>query len=184
MKIMKYSMEPALFKEPLEEFLQVFGDLDFLGSSNNLTKSGQTLMERNLNPRVFMCQYAREPREMIKGGIPRCNLFHYSLTNGGFGFTFNQADFWSLYSSTWYTKEFAKIYWPKGFKNFNSHGHFAEKKGWRYSKDNIFYPIQSGQKNGLTVCNSSLKHIEFFYIIPTSLYCMHILDIFTRTQKL
>ena len=151
MKIMKYSMEPALFKEPLEEFLQVFGDLDFLGSSNNLTKSGQTLMEINLNPRVFMCQYSREPKVIAKSGRSRCNLFHHSLTNGGFGYTFNQADFWSLYSSTWYTKEFAKIYWPKGFKSSISDDHLIEKKEWRNSKDNIFYPVQSGPENGLYV---------------------------------
>ena len=114
-------------------------------------------MKDNFNPRVFACQYAREPKEMLKSasadapGKPRCDLFHHSLTNGGFGYSFNQADFWDLFASTWYTKEFAKIYWPKGFKSSNSDDDLNEKKGWRNSKDTIFYPVQSGPKNGLTV---------------------------------
>ena len=152
MKVMKYSMQPVVVEEPLEDFLEVFDNLDFLGGFSNLTKSGQTLTKENWNPRVFACQYARQPEEMIDGfGIPSFDLFHHSLTNGGFGYTFNQADFWDLFSSTWYTKEFAKIYWPKGFKSSNSDDHLIEKKEWRNSKDNIFYPVQSGPENGLTV---------------------------------
>ena len=157
MKVMKYSMQPALFEEPLEDFLEAFDNLDFLGGFSNLTKSGQELMRDNFNPRVFACQYAREPKEMLKSadvsGRPRCDLFYHSLTNGGFGYSFNQADFWDLYSSTWYTKEFSKIYWPKGFKSFNYDDHLDEKNGWRNSTDNIFYPVKSGPKNGLTVTN-------------------------------
>ena len=80
-----------------------------------------------------------------------CDLFHFSLTNGGLGYSFNQADFSNLYSSTWYAKEFAKIYWPKDFKSSNSDDHLDEKNGWRNSKDNIFYPVQTGPENGLTV---------------------------------
>ena len=99
-------MQPALFEEPLEDFIEVFGNLDFLSGFGNLTKSGQKMRERNLNPRVFACQYARKPKEMIMVGRSGCNLFHHSLTNGGFGYTFNQADFWDLYSSNWSLKNF------------------------------------------------------------------------------
>ena len=106
-------------------------------------------MERNRNPRVFMCQYAREPKQMT---YKNCDLFQISMTNVGLGYSFNQADFWDLYSSTWYTKEFAKIYWPKGFKkSSNSDDHLDKKNGWRNSKDNIFHPVQTGPENGLTV---------------------------------
>ena len=164
MKVMKYSMQPVLFEEPLEDFLEVLDDLDFLGGFSNLTKSGQVLMNKNLNPRVFACQYAREPKEMISYyGKPRCDLFHHSLTNGGLGYSFNQADFWDLYSSTWYTKEFAKIYWPKGFKRSKSDDYLDEKKEWRNSTNNIFYPVQSGQKNGLTVTVLEYNTFSIFF---------------------
>ena len=146
-------MQPALLKEPLKDFLEIFGNLDFLGGFSNLTSGGdlkKKLMERNRNPRVFMCQYAREPKQMYS---ENCDLFQISMTNGGLGYSFNQADFWDLYSSTWYTKEFAKIYWPKGFNRSNSNNHLDGKNGRRNSKDNIFYPVQSGPKNGLTVTN-------------------------------
>ena len=139
---MKYSMQPVLFKEPLKDFLDVFGNLDFFGF-NNVTKFGyyrRQLMEKNLNPRVFMCPYARKNMDWYE-----CDLFQMSFTNRGFGYTFNQADFWDHYISTWYTKEFSEIYRPKSFKK--SDNHLDEKQGWRKSKDNIFYPIQSGPKD-------------------------------------
>ena len=151
-------MQPALFKEPLKDFLDIFGNLDFLGGFSNLTlKSGfnlnKKLMERNWNPKVFMCQYARKPKQM---DYQNCDLFQISMTNGGFGYSFNQADFWDLYSSTWYTKEFAKIYRPKGVKMSDS----DMESGWRNSKNNIYYPVQSGPENGLTV--TVLIHIQYF----------------------
>ena len=145
MKVMKYSMQPTLFQESLEDFLEVFDNLDFLGGFSNLTKSGQFLIKENYNPRLFMCQYAREPEDMH---WDNCDLFQVSLTNGGLGYTFNQADFWNIYFPTKYTKEFAKIYLPKGFKSSNSNDNIDE---WSNSKDNIFYPVQSGPENGLTV---------------------------------
>ena len=153
MKVMKYSMQPALLEEPMEDLLKVLDDLNFLGGFSNLTKRVPFgLLKENFNPRVFGCQYAREPEEMWDyNGKPKCDLFHHSLTNGGIGHSFNQANFWDIYSSTWYTKEFAKIYWPKGFKSSNSDDHLDGKKGWRNLTDNVYYPVQSGQKNGLTV---------------------------------
>ena len=39
MKVVKYSMQPVLYEEPLEDFLEIFGNLDFLGSFNKLTNS-------------------------------------------------------------------------------------------------------------------------------------------------
>ena len=158
MKVMKYSMQPVLFKDPLKDFLDIFGDLDFL-EFNNLYESKNTgehttksLTERNRNPRVLMCQYRRQPLNMIELTsnaivVPKCNLFHLSLTNGGFGYTFNQANFWDMYSSTQYTEEFAKIYRPKGHKTPDSDHDYSNTN----HKDNIFYPIQSGEENGLKV---------------------------------
>jgi hypothetical protein len=69
LKVMKYSMQPAVFNETLQDFLRVFGNLDFLGR-NNITKGypypskdhrandiKKDLMETNKNSRVIMCQY-------------------------------------------------------------------------------------------------------------------------------
>ena len=60
MKIMKYSIQPAIFYEPLESFLEAYDNLDFL-PFNNLTKfksrKHRNLMEYNSNPRILMCQY-------------------------------------------------------------------------------------------------------------------------------
>ena len=146
-------MQPVSFKEPLKDFLDVFGNLDFLGF-NNLTKFGskdyynyrKVFMDLNRNPRVIKCQYARN----VGRSFPQsCELFQMSINNRGIGYTFNQADFWNQYISTWYTKYFFKIYRPKGFKN--SDNHLDGRDGWRNFKDNIFYPIQSGPNHGLTV---------------------------------
>ena len=123
-----------------------------------------TLMERNQNLRIFMCQYAREPAPLY---YYNCNLFQTSLTNRGLGYSFNQADFWDLYSSTWYTKEFANIYWPKGFNGSHSDN---GKNGWRNSVNNIFYPVRSGQDNGLTVTD-----IIFFIFSPISNLTVYVL---------
>ena len=158
---MKYSIQPVSFKEPLKDFLDVFGNLDFLGF-NNLTKFGyknqnygygiinynyrEAFMDLNWNPRVINCQYAKNVEGFFADG---CKLFQMSITNRGIGYTFNQANFWNQYISTWYTRDFFKIYKPKGFKN--SDNHHDGRDGWRNYKDNIFYPIQSGPNHGLTV---------------------------------
>ena len=168
LKVMKYSMQPAVFTETLQDFLQVFGNLDFLGR-NNITKGYPYLskvwpnraneskawpdrvndikkdfMETNKNSRVIMCQYGRIPKVMNPSN---CDLFHVTLTNEGFGYSFNQADFWDIFSSTPYTKEYAKIYQPKEFtRSTNMKNH-----PWINSQNNILYPFQAGPENGLTV---------------------------------
>ena len=147
---MKYSIQPIVFKEPLKDFLGVFGNLDFLGF-NNFTKFGsyrQDFMDLNWNPRIFGCQYS-DPYFNFDTG---CELFHLSLTNRGIGYTFNQADFFDQYISNWYTKEFSKIFKPKGIKYFDKHPDGKHKS--RNSKSNIFYPVMSGPKYGLTVTNN------------------------------
>ena len=156
---MKYSMQllqPDWHEQDSElfrGFLDEFGNLDFLGFTN-LTKFGfyrTRFMGMNFNPIVFKCQYARKfGNEYNMEWFGLCDLFQFSLTNGGFGYTFNQADFLDQYISTWYTKEFSKIYSPKGFKD-SGHHKDGNKDVWWNSTDNIFYPLQSGPKNGLTV---------------------------------
>ena len=115
LKLMKYSIQPAVFYEPLEKFLKSFDNLEFL-SFNNLTKheKDRRLMEYNPNPRVLMCQYAGGSSDEKPPPFD-CDLFHISMTNNGIGYTFNNVNFWDMFSKTTYTEMFSKIMTPKGF---------------------------------------------------------------------
>ena len=118
LKVMKYSTQPVLFNEPLEDFLEVFGNIDALG--NNLTKFSslkKDLMEVNINPRVFMCKYAGITESFTPSG---CNLFYTSMTNEGFGYSFNKANFWDIFERTAFTELYAKIMRPKGYNSLPS----------------------------------------------------------------
>ena len=147
MKVMKYSTQPAQFEEPLERFLESFDNLDFLPFSNmskyRKTYKYKKLMDINPNPRVFMCNYAS--KEKLSPGV--CNLFHIAPTNEGIGYTFNNANFWDIFSIGYYTNLFAKIFKPKGYHVEQS----IREEGKLYPKSGIQFPLQSGLANGLEV---------------------------------
>ena len=153
LKVMKYSIQPVLFKEPLKDFLEVFDNLDFLGY-NNFTKFDnfrRNLMEVNLNPRIYMCQFAGNPISMSPS---YCDMFHPSLTNAGIGYSFNKANFWDIFSEHNYTKLHAKIYRPKGFNwpsSVNEYDENDQNQRWVYPRDNISFPETSGPAYGLIV---------------------------------
>ena len=71
-------------------------------------------MEYNQNPRVLMCHYLEgKPLDVM---IPEdCQAFKLSITTEGIGYTFNNANFWDMFTITNYTSLFAKIMTPKGF---------------------------------------------------------------------
>ena len=155
---MKYAIQPAKYNEPLEEFLESFDDLKFL-LYKNLTglrndKDLFKLMETNLNPRVWLCDYAGEYNIF---NPQSCNLFRTSMTNDGFGYTFNNANFWDIYSRTNYTETFAKIMQPKGLKEDKFQQNFDENdEQWVYPKNGIRFPFISGPSGKLEVkiiCN-------------------------------
>ena len=146
LKVMKYSTQPVLFSEPLEDFLEVFGNIDAIG--NNLTKFPTMklyLMETNYNPRVFMCQYDGQPKHLD----PKlCNLFYSSMTNEGFGYSFNMVNFWDIFKETSFTQLYSKIMRPKGYNTLPAP---IESRRWVYPGTNLFFPDFSGPAYGLTV---------------------------------
>ena len=71
-------------------------------------------MEYNPNPRILMCKYEGGRSEMLPSP-KKCQSFHLSITNDGIGYTFNNANFWDIFSRTNYTELYAKIMTPKGF---------------------------------------------------------------------
>ena len=156
MKIMKYSIQPAVFYEPLESFLESYDNLDFL-PFNNLTKfesrKQRNLMEYNSNPRILMCQYPEG--KQVDDNVPKdCQSFHVSITSEGIGYTFNNANFWDTFRELNYTKLFSKIMRPKGFKKQPSLPYGTDENDmndrWMYPK-NISFPVKSGHLHGLKV---------------------------------
>ena len=157
LKLMKYSIQPALYFEPLDEFLLSYDNLDFL-HFNNLTNHTSTffkrnlkeiLMERNPNPRILKCNYASREYPHPEN----CNLFYNSLTNDGFAYTFNNADFWDMFLETHYANLFSKIMRPKGYKKKNEISNVLTEVDysnngidWVYPKEGIVYPNKSGPK--------------------------------------
>ena len=151
LKIMKYSIQPPVFYEPLEDFLKSYDNLDFL-PFNNLSKFNsreqRNLMEYNKNPRILMCQYGEG--KPVKIMVPKdCQAFHTSMTNSGIGYTFNNANFWDIFTKTNYTNLFAKIMRPKGFDEEPSDIKVEDEYSM-YSK-NITFPKNSGPFYGLQV---------------------------------
>ena len=157
MKIMKYSIQPAVFYEPLESFLESYDNIDFL-PFNNLTKFSsrrqRNLMEYNSNPRILMCQYPEGKRFYTM--VPKdCQLFHTSITSDGIGYTFNNANFWDIFRKIDYTKLFSKIMRPNGFNKEPLPSHRFDENtstnNQRMYPKNIHFPIKSGHLHGLEV---------------------------------
>ena len=149
LKVMKYSIQPAVVHESLEDFLESFDNLDFL-SFNNWTRYSRTkrfhLTEVNLNPMVYSCNYAQREKSLNNN----CTLFHHSLTNDGMGYTFNNANFRDMYSTTSYMDLFSKIMRPKEYKRTRVEQ--IDKDGLTYPKG-IEFTQGSGPTSGLEVHN-------------------------------
>ena len=165
LKIMKYSIQPPLYHEPLDEFIESFDNLEFLPYKNLTTyikENGvKKLMETNTNPRIFMCRYSGVDKLLP----PNCNLFHMSLTNQGMGYSFNVANFWDIFSHTKYTNMFAKIMRPKGYNTKASKEEFYlknEDDQWAYPERGIISPIRSGPTSRLEVSWYQQKSLPGF----------------------
>ena len=151
MKIMKYSIQPAVFYEPLESFLEAYDDLDFLPFNNLMkfkSRKQRNLMEYNSNPRILMCQYPEGKK--VGNMVPKdCQSFHASITSEGIGYTFNNANYWDTFRGTNYTKLFSKIMRPKGFNKEPSPSLGSDKQ--RMYPKNIYFPLKIGHLHGLEV---------------------------------
>ena len=156
MKILKYSVQSPVVREPLKEITDIFGDLSFLGPYKNVTRYPKLvprLLKTDFNARILMCRYAGKPSTMRP---TNCDLFKRVVTNEGLGYSFNQAPFWWLFSKSSYTEHFAKIMKPKGYDEPGSlqpklieDEAQDEHSRWPYPGQGILFPANSGPKYGL-----------------------------------
>ena len=104
---MKYARQPPHAVESDSDFSATFDNFPTLGYS---VRNDETFKHVS-NPAIPMCQYAGKPKEWK---MSKCNLLTRSITNTGFGYSFNAVDFWMLYKNTTFTKTFSDIMVPKG----------------------------------------------------------------------
>ena len=109
LKVFSYSLQPPSYSEELADIYGIYGNLSFLGPYTNVTdvpKQETQLLGTNQNARVLMCKYLGEVDHFSPS---KCKLFHRSITTEGIGYTFNNANFWNIYSDTEYNVKFASI---------------------------------------------------------------------------
>ena len=97
-----------------------------------------------------------------------CNLLKRSITNAGFGYSFNNVDYWMMYKKTTFTEIFADKMKPKGYKKQNQaldwksqlqeSGQFSKI----YKLGNIITPETSGPSNTLVLVLESPKIYDHF----------------------
>ena len=146
LKIMRHSVQTPTYYEPLEDMERLFENFSFLGyeTFDRSRPQFHHSVTLNRNCRIFMCNFEGKISKDQKFAS-KCELFHRSLTSGGLGFTFNQADFWSTMKPNVYTKAFAKILTPKG----HDKKIVKESGSGLYEGKNIKFPTRSGQKGEL-----------------------------------
>ena len=145
LKIMKYSIQAPVYSDDIDEVTEVYGDLSFL-QYNNLTNFGNfglKMMANNPYSRILQCQFQAIPVQIHPS---RCYPFYRSITNFGFGYSFNTANFWSLFKYSKFTVNFAKIMQPKGYDKPSE----PTPDGSDYPKS-IKLAKSSGHKNGLRI---------------------------------
>ena len=134
LKIFRYSIQAPVYKEDMKELTDIYGNFSFLQYSNVTSSSKKDLMTSNTDSRIFLCKYAGKPKEWIP---EFCDLFFRSITNEGFGYSFNMANFWDIFSNTSSNQNFSHIMRPKGHNKSVS----TDVDGNRvYPKEGILFP--------------------------------------------
>ena len=143
LKIFRYSVQAPVYKETMEELTDIYGDLGFLQYNNvtNLASLISPLVTSNSDARIFLCQYAGIPEQMSPS---TCDIFFRSITNQGFGYSFNMANFWDIFSKmNYFNKKFSKIMRPKGHDQPSSPMEIDEdddSQRWVYPKKGVLFP--------------------------------------------
>ena len=109
LKIMRHHSQPITFlanERDIEEREKVLEKLPF--DSTPIHK--KYAFEQNGDARIPFCKYTKVNHWKDK---LKCEEFKWSLTNTGFGITFNAAGFWSIYQPTKYLKIFSEEMKPK-----------------------------------------------------------------------
>ena len=160
LKVIRYSAQTPSYYEDSREFESLFGDLSFLEYSNisSIPELRSNLMKTNKNSRVFICDFEGDETKTLIDP-KQCKLFHRSFTSQGMGFTFNQADFWSLMKETKFTRTFAKILTPKGHSNKSKSNINQDHSSNLYEKSGITFPKRNGQNGELVLVLQSMRHI-------------------------
>lgn len=106
LRTQKYSIQAPYFLQPVEEYEKDFKRAPEILDYPLLDMSYDT--RRNFNPRIFTCQYMsnsdRRPNT--------CNLFTRSFTNEGFGYSFNNGNFWDRHQKNDFNQLFYDIMFP------------------------------------------------------------------------
>ena len=146
LKIFRYAIQAPVYKEPFEELTDIYGNFTFLQYPivTDIPLLKRELMESNPDARVFLCRYAGEPKSLQP---INCNLFFRSFTNEGFGYSFNMANFWDIFSSTSYNQNFSRIMRPKGYDQDPSPSVIDEdddSQRWVYPEKGVLFPEVRG----------------------------------------
>ena len=143
LKIFRYTIQAPVYKETVKELTDIYGNLSFL-QYNNITEFPvlkAPLVTSNSDARIFLCQYAGIPEQMSPSA---CDLFFRSITNQGFGYSFNMANFWDIFSKkNSFNKKFSKIMRPKGHDQPSSPMEIDEdddSQRWVYPKKGVLFP--------------------------------------------
>ena len=108
------------------------------------------------------------PGEPESFKMTECNLLKRSITNAGFGYSFNNVDYWMMYKKTTFTEIFADKMTPKGYKKrgqaldwksqLQESGQFSNI----YKLGSILTPETSGPSNTLVLVLESPKIYDHF----------------------
>ena len=162
LKIFRYAMQPPVYSEDIDELTEIYPELDNISYPlvSKVPSLMRNLIASNTNARIFMCQYAGKPKTLSPSN---CNIFYRSITNEGFGYSFNKANFWDIFSKTDYNMKFAEILRPKGFNESASPSPMDEEddsQRWVYPRNGVLFPETSGPDYGLTVFLQSSRLYE------------------------
>ena len=142
LKIFRYSMQTPVYKESMNELTEIYGNFSFLHYTNvtNIASLETAFMTSNPDARVFLCKYAAKTETLH----PRnCDLFFRSITNEGFGYSFNMANFWDVFSDTSFNRNFSHIMRPKGDDKIPTPSAIDEddvSQRWVYPKQGVEFP--------------------------------------------
>ena len=112
--------------------------------------------------------------EMITGEpktfrLNNCQLFSRSITNEGFGYSFNNIDYWLMYQKNNFTETFSDIMTPKGHEkktdqDINLKSQFPESEDISsiYQLGGVITPETSGSSNTLVLVLESPKLYDHF----------------------
>ena len=108
----------------------------------------ETVPITNPSARIFACYFADEKGALthsVFSQMQNCTYFHRSITNKGFGISFNLADFWTMFKATPFTKSFASVMNPKGNEVLNTNEAIHLAQDQLYLDQNIIFPERAGK---------------------------------------